>query len=212
MGERRPIPDMLTLREPVPGEPTALHKRNFPRALRFFKKRYEADSHRYYLSELMLYHPFRNENDLFPEDPVKCEELYRKNIDEIRLVKAELMPFLESVEEAQLIYEETKAQEEQNVQEKMGADMDDEDEEEHPDYYHIDTDLAEESPRCEVGAKRVFKTIKLPSKHEQVMEARNLDRRQKEVLAIGLNYAKRLVISSKRPSFPHSSQTTFTDL
>ena len=44
-GERRPIPDMLTLREPVPGEPTALHKRNFPRALRFFKKRYLADSH-----------------------------------------------------------------------------------------------------------------------------------------------------------------------
>ena len=223
-GERRPIPDMLTLDEPVPGEPTALHKRNFPRALRFFKKKFEADSHRYYLSELMLYHPFRNENDLFPEDPVKCEELYRKNIDEIRLVKAELMPFLESVEEAQLIYEETKAQEEQDVQEKMGADLDptneqeiadidDEDEEEHPDYYHIDTDLAEESPRGEVGAKRVFKTIKLPSKHEQVMEARNLDRRQKEVLAIGLNYAKRLVISSKkRPSFPHSSQTTFTDL
>merc|ERR1712047_40343 len=129
------------------------------------------------------------------------------------------MPFLESVEEAQLIYEETKAQEEQDVQEKMGADLDptneqeiadidDEDEEEHPDYYHIDTDLAEESPRGEVSAKRVFKTIKLPSKHEQVMEARSLDRRQKEVLAIGLNYAKRLVISSKkRPSFPHSSQT-----
>merc|ERR1712016_231986 len=44
------------------------------------------------------------------------------------------------------------------------------------------------------------------------MEARNPDRRQKEELARGRKGMKRLVISSKRPSFPHSSQTTFTDL
>ena len=178
--KRRPLPKILTLENPLPGEPKILHKRTFPRALRFFKKKFDMNPHRFYLTELMLYHPFRDENELFPDDPAKCEELYLKNMDRIKMVKAQVMPFLESVEEAQLIYEEMKAQEEQDVQEKMGADLDpeneqeiadldDEDEEEHPDYYHIDPDQVEDSPTDEVGARPVFKAIALPSKHAQVI-------------------------------------------
>ena len=138
------------------------------------------DPHRYYLRELMLYHPFRDENKLFPDDPEKCEELYVKHFDEIKVVKAHLMPFLESVEEAQLIYEEMKAQEKQDVQDKMGADLDpeieqeiadldDEDyDEEHPDFYHIDT--IEENPEINNHRPRqVFKAIALPSKLAQVI-------------------------------------------
>ena len=178
--KRRPLPKILTLENPLPGEPKILHKRTFPRALRFFKKKFDMNPHRFYLTELMLYHPFRDENELFPDDPAKCEELYLKNMDRIKMVKAQVMPFLESVEEAQLIYEEMKAQEEQDVQEKMGADLDpeneqeiadldDEDEEEHPDYYHIDPDQVEDSPTDEVGTRPVFKAIALPSKHAQVI-------------------------------------------
>ena len=178
---KRPLlPDVLTLEDPLPGEPKLLYKRTFPRALRFFKKKFDMNPHRYYLTELMLYYPFRDENELFPDDPAKCEELYLKNMDRIKMVKAQVMPFLESVEEAQLIYEEMKAQEEQDVQEKMGADLDpeneqeiadldDEDEEEHPDYYHIDPDQVEDSPTDEVGTRPVFKAIALPSKHAQVI-------------------------------------------
>ena len=174
------MPQILTLDNPLPGEPRILHKRTFPRALRFFKKKFNMDPHKYYFTELMLYHPFRDENELFPDDPAKCEELYLKNMDEIKVVKAQVMPFLESVEEAQLIYEEMKAQEEQDVQEKMGADLDPEneqeiadldmeDEEEHPDYYHLDPDQVEDNPTDEVGTRRVFKTIALPSKLAQVI-------------------------------------------
>ena len=178
--KRRPLPQILTLENPLPGEPKILQKRTFPRALRFFKKKFEMNPHRYYLTELMLYHPFRDENELFPDDPTKCEELYLKNMDEIKMVKAQVMPFLESVEEAQMIYEEMKAQEEQDVQEKMGADLDpeneqeiadldDEDDEEHPDYYHIDPDQVEDSPTDEVGTRPVFKAIALPSRQAQVI-------------------------------------------
>ena len=178
--KRRPIPQILTLENPLPGEPKILHKRTFPRALRFFKKKFDMNPHRYYLTELMLYHPFRDENELFPDDPTKCEELYLKNMDQIKMVKAQVMPFLESVEEAQLIYEEMKAQEEQDVQERMGADLDpeneqeiadldDEDDEEHPDYYHIDPDQVEVDPTDDVRSRPVFKAIALPNKQAQVM-------------------------------------------
>ena len=71
-----------------------------------------------------------------------------------------------------------KAQEEQDVQEKMGADLDpeqenadldEEDAEEHPDYYHIDPDQVEDNPTEDVGTRRVFKAIALPSKLAQVI-------------------------------------------
>ena len=165
----------------MPGEPRILHKRTFPRAMRFFKKKYERNPHLFYFTELMLYHPFRDENELYPEDPAKCEELYMRHKDEIKYVKAQVMPFLESVEEAQLIYEEMKANEKRDIEEQMGADLDPEmeqeiadlddiDEEEHPDYYHIDTDQVDDNSGREEGPRRVFKTIALPTKDAQVTD------------------------------------------
>ena len=177
--ERRKLPQQLTLENLMPGEPKILHKRTFPRALRFFKKKPDKNPHFYYLSELMLFHPFRNENDLYPDDPEKCHELYLQHKDELRMAKAKLMPFLESVEEAQLIYEQMKANEEKDIAEQMGADLDPEmeqeiadlddlDEEEHPDYFHIDTDQVDDQSVSKGDPSRVFKTIALPSKDAQV--------------------------------------------
>ena len=141
----------------------------------------------------MLYLPFRDENKLFPNDPDKCEELYLKNFDQIKVAKAYLMPFLESVEEAQLIYEEMKAQEQQDVQDKMGADLDpeneqeiadldDEDDEEHPDFYHIDT-VEEDSP-SEGRSRQIFKAVALPSKLAQVVLKYSLHHSESDTLPI----------------------------
>merc|ERR1712020_463473 len=179
--KRRKLPHLLTLEDVMPGEPRILHKRTFPRAMRFFKKKFDRDPHLFYFTELMLYHPFRDENELFPEDPEKCEELYKKHKDEIKYVKAQVMPFLESVEEAQLIYEEMKANERRDAEEQMGAvldpemeqeiaDLDDLDDEEHPDYYHLDTDQVDHNSDGEAGPRRVFKTIVLPTKDAQVRD------------------------------------------
>ena len=218
---RRRLPQLLTLKDVMPGEPRILHKRTFPRAMRFFKKKYDKNPHLFYFTELILYHPFRDENELFPDDPEKCEELYMRHEDEIKYVKAQLMPFLESVEEAQLIYEEMKADERREKEEAMGADLDPEmeqeiadlddlDEEEHPDYYHLDPGQLDDDPAGEARPNMVFKAIALPSRdaqvtdpktcmkmfqcfHFQVEEARHLDARQKEVLSMVLHYAKRCV-------------------
>ena len=178
---RRRLPQLLTLDDVKEGEPRILYKRTFPRALRFFKKKLNYDPHRFYLAELMLYHPFRDENKLFPEDPERCQELYKKHEDEIKYVKAQVMPFLESVEEAQDIYEEMKASEKQNVEERIGpdldpimeqeiADLDDMDDEDHPDYFHIDPDQLGEDSAREPGPRRIFKAISLPDKDIQVTD------------------------------------------
>ena len=171
----------MTLEDPMPGEPRILHKRTFPRAMRFFKKKYDKDPHLFFFTELILYHPFRAEKELFPEDPEKCEELYKKHQNEIKYVKDQVMPFLESVEDAQLIYQEMKAQERQEKEAETGADLDPEmeqeiadlddlDDEEHPDYYHIDPNQLDDLPDGDARPRMVFKAVVLPSKDAQVTD------------------------------------------
>ena len=178
---RRKLPQLLTLEDVRPGEPRILHKRTFPRAMRFFKKKHDRNPHLFHFGKLILYHPFRDENELFPEDPEKCEELYMKQQDEIKYVEAQLMPFLESVEEAQLIYDEMKADERREREEAMGADLDPEmeqeiadlddfEEEEHPDFFHLDPGQLGDNPDGEAEPSRVFKAIALPSKDAQVRD------------------------------------------
>ena len=90
------------------------------------------------------------------------------------------MPFLESVEDAQLIYQEMKAQERQEKEEQMGvdldpegeqeiADLDDLDDEEHPDFYQNDPNQLDDLPDGDAGPRMVFKAIALPSKDAQVL-------------------------------------------
>ena len=50
------------------------------------------------------------------------------------------------------------------------ADLDDLDDEEHPDYYHIDPDQLDNNPPGEVKSRKVFKAIALPSKDAQVFD------------------------------------------
>ena len=177
--ERKRLPQAITLSDPLPGEPLILHKRSFPRVLRLYKQRFTANPHKFYLEQLMLFHPFRDEEELFPDDEEKCEELYLQNEDNIKRVKAMLMPFWESVDEAQQIYQENREKEERDIEEVMGADLDpemeqevadgeEEEEEDHPDYYHIDTIQVQDDPHGGAGPRQVFKAIVLPDKHEQV--------------------------------------------
>ena len=72
----------------------------------------------------MLFHPFRDEAELFPDDEEKCIELYLKNEDKIKRAQARLMPFLESVDEAQKLYQENRAKEQRDIEEVMGAELD----------------------------------------------------------------------------------------
>ena len=78
----------------------------------------------------MLFYPFRDEAGLFPDDEAKCIALCRKNQDQIQIVTARLMPILESLDEAQQLYEDNREKQERHIEEAMGADLDPEMEQE----------------------------------------------------------------------------------
>ena len=130
----------------------------------------------------MLFYPFRDEAELFPDDEEKCIALYLQNENKIKKAQAQLMPFLESVNEAQQLYQENREKEERHIEEVMGADLDpemeqeaadadEEDDEEHPDYYHIDTDQVENDGTGE-RRRQIFKAVVLPDKDAQVRTAK----------------------------------------
>ena len=49
------------------------------------------------------------------------------------------------------------------------ADLEDLEDEEHPDFYHIDPDQLDNNHDGEGGSRKVFKAIALPSKDAQVL-------------------------------------------
>ena len=95
------IPRIFKLKETLPGENPIMQRRSFPAALRFHKVNQNNNPHKYFLSELMLYIPFRDEETEFrPDDPNILEEIYFKNQERIRKIKGKVMEHLQSVEEA----------------------------------------------------------------------------------------------------------------
>ena len=82
------------------GEIPIFVKRSYPKAARMHKKREDNDPHRFFLSELMLYTGYTDEQQLGADDEKKCRDLYLKKKDAIQFVKSHLMPFTQGVEEA----------------------------------------------------------------------------------------------------------------
>ena len=73
------IPRIVKLKDPFPKENPIMHKRSRPAAVRVHKPRQDTNPHKYFLSELMLYIPFRDEEKEFrPDDHDYIENLYKK--------------------------------------------------------------------------------------------------------------------------------------
>ena len=93
------LPNTIKIKNQKEGEVPIYAKRSFPKAARIHKKREDNDPHRFFLSELMLYTGYTDEEQLGCDDEEKCRELYLKNKDAIQFVKMHMMPFTEGVEE-----------------------------------------------------------------------------------------------------------------
>ena len=204
----RELPKMITVEDPQPGEARILSRRTFPSAIRFYKRNQSSDEHKFHFQELLLYCPFRDENEFHPDDAEKCREVYEEKKEWIELVKAQVMPYLKSTEEAQMLYEMTKDQE-VNVEDVVGAQLDPEKEQENEEgdegeddendeYMFIDPDGPVEGEVGEERAPRLFKTIEIPSRQNQIEEARKLDKMQKVVLSVGLKFAREVVKARKK--------------
>ena len=75
-GQGLPLPEVIQLKNPVPGELHVMVKRKFPVALRFHKVKAQTQPERFMAKELMMYRPMRGELD---EDMVL--DLYSEEYD-----------------------------------------------------------------------------------------------------------------------------------
>ena len=69
------------------------------RVLRFHKIKQTPNPHEYYFTQLQMYTPFINEDELFPNDPDKCIDLYNSKVDAITEIKSNILPHLDPVTE-----------------------------------------------------------------------------------------------------------------
>ena len=72
--------------------------RKFEAVIRRHKFKAEKDEHEFFFSELLLFWPWREESELFPDDAQKCAELYNRVKPIINEVKRTLFPHLTDVE------------------------------------------------------------------------------------------------------------------
>ena len=88
-----PLPDYIELEN---GKIMRLRK--FDAVVRRHKFKEEKEAHEFFYSELLLFWPWRDESELFPDDALKCAELYQRVKPSIDRVKETLFPHLEDVE------------------------------------------------------------------------------------------------------------------
>ena len=190
-----------------PGENNIMRKRRFPAAIRFNKKRQDVDTHKYFLSELMLYYPFRDEiKDLHSDNAELCAQLYQKEIDNIKKVKMQVMEHLENVEEARYMVEEYLKN--QAEADGMGAkldpekeqeidDCDMEDEEFHPDFVHLDPDDIVVNEKELIKKEKIVKPIEIGNIEDLRLQTQQLDSYQKYIIELAIRYSRGIVKSLK---------------
>ena len=171
-----------------------MRKRRFPAAIRFHKKRQDVDPFKFFLSELMLYFPFRDEKeDLHSDNEELCAQLYLREEGNIKKVKMQVMEHLENVEEARFMVDEymkTKA-EEVGVKldpenEQINDDCDMEEEISHPDFEHLDPNAIQFDNPEKCQREKTFKQIDIGNVEELRKQTKLLDKYQKYIIQLGV--------------------------
>ena len=199
------IPKFTKLKSTVPKENPVQYKRSFPAALRFHKVNRENRPHKFFLSELMLYNPFRDEEEFHPDNPEYIENMYKRNMQRIQKVKSKVMEHLHDVEEARHYVEEANKKLDLTkirmtldaAKEQENADCEEEEEELHPDYLHLDTENIDDIEERAGAIQNIYCKIDLPDIRILKEKTRQLDPFQRNVIDIGVQYAKDIIKSQR---------------
>lgn len=203
-----PLPNWIKLQDPYPKENPMMQKRSRPVAIRFHKVNRNNSPHKFFLSELMMYIAFRDEEEEFrPDDTDFIENFYIENEDRIRSIKKKVMEHLENVEEARYFVEE--AVKKLNLEDvganldaaKEQADADDEYDnlirEEHPDYDFLNTDNVDLKEKDDLKETHIYSKVNIPDIRDLKKKTRQLDIHQRRVVDIAIKYARDLLKARK---------------
>ena len=184
-----PLPQFIPLAKGFDGYQW-MRKRS-EKSIRFHKINRQNDPHQWYFSEMMLYLPFTDEDELFPDDFEMCLQLYIANEDKINIIREQVMPYLKPVTEAREKAEEFISNligEELDPQGEQDADVENDiGEEEHPDLAMKDpSSFLNDNPQ---DAPSTFRRITLNSDSELHEKIRGLDIDQRAVVDKMYKYA-----------------------
>ena len=203
---RKKLPKIIKINGAKEGEVPIYVKRSFPKAARIHKKRQDNDPHRFFLSELMLYTGYTDEDQLGANDEEKCLNLYLEKQDAINLIKSYMMPYAQGVEEARYQVEQAMKDEATSTcnvgdtldpeKEKEIADCNDGDDEMHPAFLQLNPDDFEFQDNS-AQVRKTIRRIENKTSDELLQDARNLDKFQKKALHVAIKFAQDVMISKK---------------
>ena len=194
------LPQYIKLKNPNDGEVPIYEKRSFPKAARIHKKREDSEPHRFFLSELMLYTGYTDENQLGCDDEDMCRKLYLKKKNDIDMVKRLMMPYMQGVEEARHYVQQAMDEERQQTT-NIGNELDPEQEQEieecqdieeilHPDFVQVNPDNQEFEKNL-TQVRKTIRSIELKSPDEILKAARDLDEFQQKSIECGCDICSR---------------------
>ena len=195
------IPECIVLKDPYPGEPRMMIKRKFPAVLRYNKTKRDNNPQKYMLGELMLYRPTNKEVDV-DQVELQYDDMHgeKRKVD---IVKSKVMEHLQGVEEARYYVEQAKkeldlteiSQALDAALEQENADCVEEGLLEHPDFVHADPGQIVTNDDKKVTS--IYRKIEIPNDKQLKEATRSLDAYQREVVNIGVKYARGIVKSRK---------------
>ena len=196
------LPHMIKLKTSFPKENPMMQKRSRPVAIRFHKVNKKNSPYKYFLSEMMLYLPFRDEEEEFkPDDEDFITDFYFENEERIKSIKKKVMKYLESVEEARHHVEEaTKKLDLEQIAVKLDAAKEQEDaeceesgDEMHPDYEYLDVENVEIVEKSQSKDVPLYSRVNIPDYSELKAKTRGMDENQRQVVDIAVTFAKDLI-------------------
>ena len=202
-----PLPPMIKIKDPMPGELPFMKKRRTPAALRFRKHKREVDPVKFSLDEMFLFDPTVWEG-LYQHSGEEIMERYEQKRGSIARVKQQVMEHLEHVEEAREYVEKSNKLDLEETGAELDPDHEQEEDEledgevEHPEYEHLNPG-EEEQPRdlC------IYRKIDVPEWNELKETTLGLDPWQRRVVDEAVKFARDIIKSenpvNRRPNPPH---------
>ena len=202
-----PLPPMIKIKDPMPGELPFMKKRRTPAALRFRKHKREVDPVKFSLNEMFLFDPTVWEG-LYQHSGEEIMERYEQKRGSIARVKQQVMEHLEHVEVAREYVEKSNKLDLEETGAELDPDHEQEEDEledgevEHPEYEHLNPG-EEEQPRdlC------IYRKIDVPEWNELKETTLGLDPWQRRVVDEAVKFARDIIKSenpvNRRPNPPH---------
>ena len=195
----KPLPGLMKLENPYPGEPKFLRKRKHPKALRFYKVKRDSNPSRFFLHELMMYKSFDKEDYARWHDDDECQADYEKHKESIKHVKDIVMEWMEDVEEARYFVEEAMKNEIDVLEtgefldpekHKDGLECDMEGREDDDQYTHLDPEGLKDLDFPDAG--NWYRKLEVLDTNDLEGKTCRVDVWQRKVVDVGLKYVRGL--------------------